>query len=135
MSMQATALADANRQAVQAATTYIAAWNAHDAEAVRSCFTAQGVMRDPNHPAGITGATITDSVRGVLQAFPDLQFELTRVAPIERGVAFEWRASATHGGAKSISLVGCDVCELAGGKIALLNGYFDRAAIMEQTAA
>ena len=124
-----------NARAVQAATAYIAAWNAHDADGVRACFTVQGVMRDPSYPAGISGAAIADSVRDVLQAFPDLRFELTRVAPIERGVAFEWRAKATHGGNKPINLVGCDVCELQGEKIALLNGYFDRAAIMEQTAA
>jgi limonene-1,2-epoxide hydrolase len=119
---------------------FIAAWNAHSPDAVRSVFAADGVLYDPTALDGITGPAIAESVRQVLERLPDIAFVLGSVLEADGGrVAFEWRMTATavspDGRRIPLALTGCDVCRTKDGKLAELRGYFDRARILEQLNA
>jgi limonene-1,2-epoxide hydrolase len=137
MSQAATTTIGTARTAVD---DFVAAWNAHDPDAVRSVFTADGVLYDPATPDGLTGPAIAASVRQVLERFPDIAFVLGSVLEADGGrVAFEWRMTATaatlDGRRIPVALIGCDVCRTKDGKLAELRGYFDRARLLEQLNA
>jgi predicted ester cyclase len=123
-----------------AVRAFIAAWNAHSPEAVRDVFAAEGRLRDPSAPDGLTGPAIATSVQRTLERFPDVAFTLTSVLEGDDGrVAFEWLMRGTlaspDGCKIPVTLDGCDVCQVRNGKIVELRGYFDRAGIMQQLTA
>jgi steroid delta-isomerase-like uncharacterized protein len=121
---------------------YLAAWNSHDPARV-GAFLAPGALYED------TGAGVTvrgpDQLRehaaGVLRAFPDLRFELVRVAAGEGFVAGEWRAEMTHRGeldglrpsGRRVRSAGVDVATLdEDGRVTHLVSHYDGAAIMRQ---
>ena len=123
-----------------AVNDFIAAWNAHDPDAVRGVFAADGTLYDPFTPDGINGPAIAESVRHAFEQFRDVTLVLGSVVEADGGrVAFEWRLTATtastEGRPVPVSLVGCDVAVVANGRFAELRSYFDRARIMEQLSA
>ena len=61
MSQAATTTIGTARTAVD---DFVAAWNAHDPDAVRSVFTADGVLYDPATPDGLTGPAIAPRPSG-----------------------------------------------------------------------
>jgi len=123
-----------------AVNDFIAAWNAHDPDAVRGVFAADGTLYDPLTPDGINGPAIAESVRHTLEQFRDVTLVLGSVVEADGGrVAFEWRLTATAASAEGrpvpVSLVGCDVAVVTNGRFAELRSYFDRARIIEQLSA
>lgn len=123
-----------------AAHAFIAAWNAHDPDAVRAVFAPDGRLRDASNPDDIAGADIAASVKRALARVLDIAF--TIVSVLEGGdgrVAFEWRmtgtATAPDGRRVPVTMDGCDVARVRDGKFVELHGYFDRAAVMAQLSA
>jgi steroid delta-isomerase-like uncharacterized protein len=119
---------------------YLAAWNSHDAAAIAAFFAADGRYDDVGAGESADGsAAIRAHAQRVLEAFPDLRFELVRVAHGEGFSCAEWRCEMTHRGelfglrptGRRASSAGIDIATLDGeGRIEHLASYYDGAAIM-----
>jgi steroid delta-isomerase-like uncharacterized protein len=122
------------------AQRYLAAWNAHDADAVAAFFSVDAVYDDRGAAHVAHGReAIRDHVKEVIDAFPDLRFELTRVAHGADFSCAEWTCRMTHRGELSglaptgrvVTSEGVDVATLEpDGTIAHLVSYYDAASIM-----
>jgi steroid delta-isomerase-like uncharacterized protein len=119
---------------------YVGAWNAHDPDAVAAFFAPSAIYDDRGASELVTGRpAIRAHVDAVMTGFPDLRFEITRVAHGDGFSAGEWRARMTHGGrflglaatGRRAESAGVDVATLdAGGLITHLVSYYDGAALM-----
>lgn len=122
------------------AQRYLAAWNAHDADAVAAFFAPDAVYDDRGAGELAEGReAIATHVRAVIGAFPDLRFELVRAAHGEDFSCAEWTCRMTHRGVlaglaptgRQATSAGVDVATLDGeGAIVHLVSYYDGAAIM-----
>jgi SnoaL-like domain len=54
-------------------------WNRHDADAIVAAYAEGGVYINPDMPEGITGAAISDFVKGLWTIFPDLSLDLVSI--------------------------------------------------------
>lgn len=119
---------------------YLAAWNAHDPAAVAGFFTADAVYDDRGASEVVRGAQrIREHAAGVIQAFPDLRFELVRVAEGDGFTCGHWRASMTHRGelfglgatGRAVTSEGVDLATFdPEGKVSHLVSFYDGAQIM-----
>src|SRR5580704_15721644 len=123
---------------VQIAQRYFEAWNEKDPRAIVATFEKGGTNMDPAIPAPLTGDAIGAYAQGLWDAFPDLTFEIVRVAPGAEGlVAAEWLMTGTNTGSfnglpptgKPVSLPGADFVRVEGDKIRSVQGYFNPGAL------
>jgi steroid delta-isomerase-like uncharacterized protein len=120
---------------------YFEAWNRHDAAGIAALFAEGGTYSDPASGGMLTGAAIAGYAGGLFEAFPDLTFEVTSAAPAGEGtVAAQWVMRGTNTGPMAgnpptggqVELPGADFIEVAGDRVRLVQGYFDRRALAEQ---
>ena len=121
-------------------TAYLEAWNSHDPDAVAAFFTADAVYDDRGAgEVALGSAAIRAHAARVVEAFPDLRFEITRTAAGDGFVCGEWQATMTHRGnfsglaatGRRAQSAGVDVASLdADDRITHLVSYYDGAAIM-----
>ncbi|MGH8501559.1 MAG: ester cyclase [Gammaproteobacteria bacterium] len=125
----------------KAAQDYFDAWNRRDAAGIVACFTGSGAYCDPTAGDNLRGGQIAAYATGLWTAFPDLRFEVGRIAATGDGVlAAEWRMLGTNTGAfnglppagRTVDLPGVDIMEPDGNKLASVTGYFDSRAVPEQ---
>ena len=126
--------------ALEAASAYFAAWNAHDGAAVAHAVT--GTYVDPTLPAPINGDDLGANVEALCAAFPDLRFVLEGTNVDGETVIVRWRMRGTNDGAPlpgapaptngTIDLPGIDVITTNDGKVVDVIGYFDQKAFIEQ---
>ena len=123
---------------VQIAQRYFEAWNGRDPHAIVATFEQGGTYMDPAIPAPLTGDAIGAYAQGLWDAFPDLTFEIVRVAQGAEGlVAAEWLMTGTNTGSfnglpptgKRVSLPGADFVRVEGDKIRSVQGYFNAGAL------
>ena len=126
--------------------SYFQAWNSRDPDAVPGVFAEGGTYTDPT----ITGPPLpapdlAGHVRGLLAGFPDLSFEILSAQPLGGaaggGAAVaRWLMRGTNTGplrgsppsGRSVALPGVDIITVADGKIAAVEGYFDRQTMAQQ---
>jgi predicted ester cyclase len=126
--------------ALEAATAYFGAWNAHDGAAVARA--VKGTYVDPTLPAPIRGDDLAANVDGLCAAFPDLHFVEDGTNVDGDTVIARWRMQGTNSGAPlpgapaptgtSIDLAGIDVITTRGGRVLDVVGYFDQKTFVEQ---
>ena len=126
------------RAALNAA--YLKAWNTHDAEAVGSFFAPGAVYDDRGAAEVLHGPDeIAAHAERVFAAFPDLRFEIKRIAEGEDFSAGEWRSEMTHEGelfglaatGRKLTTEGVDVATFRDDDlISHLVSYYDGAAMM-----
>jgi steroid delta-isomerase-like uncharacterized protein len=121
---------------------YLSAWNSHDAEAVGGFF-APGALYDDRGAAEVAHGPeeIAAHAARVFEAFPDLRFQIKRIAEGEDFSAGEWRATMTHQGdlfglaatGRKLSAEGVDVATFGDDDlITHLVSYYDGAAMMRE---
>jgi steroid delta-isomerase-like uncharacterized protein len=130
--------AGGRREAVNEA--YLNAWNSHDAQAVGAFFTRGAIYDDRGASEVARGPEeITAHAARVFAAFPDLRFEIVRIAEGVDFSAGEWRAEMTHEGelfglaatGRKLTAEGVDVATFGGDDlISHLVSYYDGAAMM-----
>ena len=126
--------------ALDAASAYFDAWNAHDGAAVARLVT--GTYVDPTMPTPIKGDDLAASVEGLCAAFPDLHFVIESTNVDGDTVIARWRMQGTNDGAPlpgapaptngTIDLAGIDVITTADGQVVDVIGYFDQKTFVEQ---
>jgi steroid delta-isomerase-like uncharacterized protein len=75
------------------------AWNRHDPDAVAACYAPDAVSRDVTLGEPLHGRqAIRNAAAMYMQAFPDVAFEIRRIACDGDVLCEEWRATGTHDG-------------------------------------
>jgi len=125
---------------LDAARQYLDAWNAHDAHAIVRVFAVDGTYGDPT-TADLSGDAIGAYATRLWSAFPDLSFDIARIAEAGEGrVVAEWVMRGTNKGpfqelpatGRPISLPGVDVIDVGADGIKAVKGYFDTQVIPDQ---
>jgi ketosteroid isomerase-like protein len=110
----------------------IAAWNAHDVEAVVGRYTDDLVYVDPNTRGPVEGA---DALRRYLTKLFDrweMHWTVKHIFPLagEDGSAALWRASLTNRASGATAEVdGMDLVLIEGDRVKRNEVYYDRAAL------
>src|SRR5690242_20228013 len=126
---------------LEIAQQYFDAWNRRDAAAVLATFTADGTYCDPAGGGRLRGEALKGYITGLWAAFPDLSFEIASQGLAgEQLVAAQWIMHGTNTGSmmglpptgKSVTVPGADFIRVVGGKIQMVDGYFDSRAVPEQ---
>jgi steroid delta-isomerase-like uncharacterized protein len=122
---------------------YLAAWNAHDENAVGALFTDDVEFFD----AGFSGiqrgrdAAMEHGVGVFMRGVPDLRWELRGEPVVGAGaVAWEWTFTGTHTGTwggipatrQGIVLKGVSVLRIRDGRIAQVSSYYDSGSLNRQ---
>ena len=127
--------------AVEAARRYVAAWNARDAAKLAASFGPDGTYEDPNTGGPLGIAELASYVAGMWAAFPDLEFEEVSCGQsTPEHVTLAWIMRGTNAGSlrglpptgARIALPGVDLLTVRGDGVERVQGYFDRATLMEQ---
>jgi len=123
---------------------YLAAWNAHDADAAASYFAEDVVYYDASVGRPIQGRVQTKAavIDNFLNAVPDAAWIMKDEPATEGGkVVFEWEFSGTNTGAwadgtaatgKAFRFPGASVVEVENGKIKLQSDYYDALGFYKQ---
>ena len=124
----------------------VAAWNAHDAEAVADYYAADATVRDApdaDNPANGHDA-IVSRAQMILGGFPDANLEETSICVDGNRVCLEWRFTGTHDGefagvaatGRATQNIGVTVDEVADdGKIVSETAYWDLSTFLRQVGA
>lgn len=121
----------------------IAAWNAHDVEAVVACYTDDLTYVDPNTRGAVEGA---DAMRRYLTKLFDrwqMHWTVKQIFPLSDldGSSALWRASLTaRATGKTVEVDGMDLVLIEGDRVRRNEVYYDRAVLApllapEQVAA
>jgi steroid delta-isomerase-like uncharacterized protein len=117
--------------------------NAHDAEGIGALFAEDGEFSEPGGEFKGREA-IVGYWRVMFQAFPDLQGRDDFKADAGDSAFNEWTAEGTHSGpfetpegaipptGKRVTLRGCDIVAVRGGRIYNQRAYYDQLAMMQQ---
>jgi uncharacterized protein (TIGR02246 family) len=107
---------------------FMAAWNAHDVEALLDCMTEDGVFRASAGPAPF-GATAVgrDALRqayaAIWQVYPDAQWTKPRHFAAGPDACSQWIFTGTKADGTRVEVQGCDLFTLRDGKIAVKNSF------------
>ena len=126
---------------VATAERYFAAWNDHDTAAIAAVFSEGGTYTDPTCPAGLSADGAAEYAGRLIDAFPDLAFEVGSQATGPEGLVIAaWCMTGTNRGSfmglpptgRAVSVRGVDVIVAEGGRVRSVEGFFDARAIPEQ---
>jgi steroid delta-isomerase-like uncharacterized protein len=133
---------DATRATVHAIFETFAA---HDLDAFRTFLTDDVVLRDP--PSGMVHEgpeALMAAVGATVQAFPDLEPEVTNIVVEGEQAVAEVMRTATHTGplptpdgpvpptGRAVRMPECIVFRITDGKVASMTTYLDRLSILQQ---
>ena len=121
------------------------AWNTHDPDAIAACYARDVVSRDVTLTEALHGRTaVRNAAAMYLRAFPDIRFEIRRIACDGDVICEEWRATGTHHGdlmglpatGRRAEAVGCNVMRVGeDGHIREETTYWDAAGLYRQLGA
>ena len=110
----------------------IAAWNAHDVEAVVACYTDDVVYIDPNTRGAVEGANALRRYLTKLFDRWEMHWTVKELFPLadEDGSAALWRASLTNRATgRTAEIDGMDLVLIEGGRVRRNEVYYDRVAL------
>ncbi|MEA2377181.1 MAG: hypothetical protein QOI45_833 [Thermoleophilaceae bacterium] len=109
--------------------TFLDAFNAHDVDAIMSCFTEDCVFDTPRGPAPgghrmVGKQQVRKGIQARFDGIPDIQYGDDRHWTCgDRGVS-EWTIRGTQITGESIEVRGCDLFELTDGKISRKDSFW-----------
>jgi steroid delta-isomerase-like uncharacterized protein len=127
--------------AIDVGRRYVAAWNARDTSRLAAVFRPGGTYEDPNTGGPIGTGALGAYASTLWSAFPDLEFEEVSWRECGAGeVTFSWLMRGTnHGSLRGvpptgarIALPGVDLITVCEDRVECVQGYFDRATLMDQ---
>src|ERR1700682_3491457 len=107
---------------------FIAAWNAHDVEALLDCMTEDGVFRASAGPApfggtAVGGDALSQAYAAIWQVYPDAQWTKARHFASGPDACSQWIFTGTKADGTKVEVQGCDLFTLRDGKIAVKNSF------------
>jgi len=125
--------------------TYVDAWCRRDWEAVIETFAPDGVLREPSsEEQPVPREKLRDYIKGfdwLWSGIPDARWETVSLNAISEKLAvWQWIFRGTNTGAigenppthHKIVVPGCEIIEIANGKIRSIQGYFDMLSFQKQ---
>jgi len=138
-----------DRSPLDTALAYMAAWNAHDADACAACFAPDGVREGRILARATAGGArfprfsgreaIRARLAGFMEAVPDLAVEILRVGTGPADTAWvEWRLTGTHrhdwgvwaARGERVDVPAVSIYTVRGGLITEETEYIDPAVLM-----
>jgi steroid delta-isomerase-like uncharacterized protein len=123
----------------------VESWNEHDPDGVASCYAPEAVSRDITLSEPLRGRdAIRHAAAMYMAAFPDIRFDIRRIACDGDVICEEWHATGTHQGdlmgldatGRKGTTRGCNVIEVgADGLIHAETTYWDAAGLYRQLGA
>jgi steroid delta-isomerase-like uncharacterized protein len=123
----------------------VGSWNSHDPDAVASCYATDAVSRDITLGEPLHGReAIRNAAAMYMRAFPDVHFDIRRIACDGDVICEEWRATGTHQGDlmglkptnRKGTTLGCNVIQIGDdGLIQSETTYWDAAGLYRQLGA
>ncbi len=121
------------------------AFNAHDLEKLSQLWAADFLAEQTGEPVPFNEEQHRMYLQSYLTAFPDAHIEVTLMIAQGDYVFVHWTGTGTHTGplhtptgssipatGKKVVLKVSETCELKGGKISRLWGFFDRVSLLSQ---
>ena len=108
---------------------FLAAFNAHDVDAIMAFFTEDCRFEMPRGPAPdgrrlVGKDAVREGIRSRLEGIPDIRYEDDRHFVCgDRGVS-EWTIRGTQRSGEPIEVRGCDLFEFTGGLISRKDSYW-----------
>jgi ketosteroid isomerase-like protein len=108
---------------------FLAAFNAHDVDAIMAFFTEDCVFEMPRGPAPggrrlVGRDAVREGIRSRFEGIPDIRYEDERHFVCgDRGVS-EWTIHGTQRTGEPIEVRGCDLFEFTGGLISRKDSYW-----------
>jgi len=108
---------------------FLDAFNAHDVDAIMSCFTEECVLEMPRGPAPggrrlVGREQVRTGIQARLDGIPDVRYGDDRHWTCgDRGVS-EWTLRGTQISGEPIEVRGCDLFELTDGKISRKDSFW-----------
>jgi steroid delta-isomerase-like uncharacterized protein len=128
--------------ALEVSKRSIDAWNRHDTDAVTALYAEDATYHTPRFDHPLKGQAITNFLKSVLTAYPDLRFEVISRGDIGGGlVASQLVLHATHTGpfmdgtpptGRAVAYPIASFAQVGGDKIRSEHVYFDRQTVAEQ---
>lgn len=127
--------------AIETVRRYVDAWNARDTARLAASFAEGGTYADPNTGGPIGTTALGRYAAGLWSAFPDLVFEDGGMRECGPGrLVFRWTMRGINRGSlrglpptgATVALPGVDLIEVSDAGVARVEGFFDRATLMEQ---
>jgi steroid delta-isomerase-like uncharacterized protein len=108
---------------------FLDAFNAHDVDAIMACFTEDCVMDMPRGPAPggrrlVGKQAVREGVQSRFDGIPDVRYEDDRHFVCGDRAVSEWTIRGTQVSGESIEVRGCDLFELADGKISRKDSFW-----------
>jgi len=124
---------------------YVDTWCRRDWEALVETFASDGVVREPSsEEQPVPKEKLMDYIKGfdrLWAGFPDAKWETVSLHALsERLAVWQWIFRATNTGAiggnppthRKIVRPGCEIIEIADGKIRSVQGYYDLLSFQKQ---
>lgn len=108
---------------------FLAAFNAHDLDAIMEFFTDDCVFEMPRGPAPggrrlVGREEVREGIRSRLEGIPDVRYDDDRHwVSGDRGVS-EWTIRGTQRTGEPIEVRGCDLFEFSGGRISRKDSFW-----------
>jgi ketosteroid isomerase-like protein len=108
---------------------FLAAFNAHDVDAIMAFFTQDCVFEMPRGPAPggrrlVGKDAVREGIRSRFEGIPDVRYEDDRhLVCGDRGIS-EWTIRGTQRTGEPIEVRGCDLFEFSGGLISRKDSYW-----------
>jgi ketosteroid isomerase-like protein len=108
---------------------FLDAFNAHDVDAIMACFTEDCVMDMPRGPAPggrrlVGKQAVREGVQSRFDGIPDVRYEDDRHFVCGDRAVSEWTIRGTQVSGERIEVRGCDLFELADGKISRKDSFW-----------
>jgi lactoylglutathione lyase len=108
---------------------FLAAFNAHDVDAIMGFFTDDCVMEMPRGPAPggrrlVGQDAVREGVRSRFEGIPDIRYEDDRHWVCGDRAVSEWTIRGTQRTGEPIEVRGCDLLEFSGGRISRKDSFW-----------
>ena len=108
---------------------FLAAFNAHDVDAIMGYFTEDCVMEMPRGPAPggrrlVGKDAVREGIRSRFEGIPDIRYEDDRHWVCGERAVSEWTIRGTQRNGEPIEVRGCDLLEFTGGLISRKDSYW-----------
>ncbi len=116
---------------------YTEAWCSHDPAKVASFFSPEGSLSINGGPASVGRLAISETARGFMMMFPDLQLLMNNIFGEGESAEYHWTLAGTNSGpggtAKKVCISGFEIWRFGGdGLIAESKGRFDNDDFQRQ---
>ena len=123
-------------EAMDFCQTWLSAWvgGKPAAKGLLEYYHPEAILCDPNHPEPVKGhKELLPFFESMLEIYPDWEFEIKNLYPLENGFVFIYNTDLKFGGKVFKNFRGLDVIVMKDNKIIEHQGFYDRTELALHT--